>query len=186
MSIGLVAIGASWGGVTALRRVLGDLPAGFPAPVVVVLHRSPHGSEGLAYVLRASCELPVAEARDKAPLVGGHVYLAPAGYHLMVERGTVALNTDEPHNFARPSVDVLFESVADAYGRRAIGVILTGSGSDGARGLGRMKDEGAITLVQDPTTAENRGMPDAALLAVKVDRVEPLEKIARTLVELCR
>ena len=170
-------VGASWGGVQALRAVLGGLPSVFLAPVVVVLHRSPEGSDELCFVLQAASLLTVVEAKDKMQLLPGYVYIAPAGYHLLVEPGELALNVDEPVQYARPSIDVMFVSTADVYGNATVGVILTGSGSDGARGLGRLKAMGATTIVQDPVTAENRGMPDAAILSVRVDHVVPLPAI---------
>ena len=180
----LVAIGTSWGGIDALRVVLAGLAADFGAPLVVVQHRSAEGREGLCDVLQLTCRLRVVEAADKVPLTAGYVYLAPRDYHLMVEQGSLALNVDEPVNHARPSVDVLFESVADVYRTRAVGVILTGDGADGARGLARLMDVGAITVVQDPATAARRGMPDAALLAARVDHVARLEEIAPLLTRL--
>lgn len=181
----LVVIGASWGGVNALRVLLAGLPPELAVPVVVVLHRSPEGGDGLTTVFRAATKLVVMEARDKQPLEPGHVYIAPADYHLLVEPSSLALSVDEPVSYARPSVDVLFESAADAYGSATVGVILTGSGSDGARGMLRLQKAGALTVVQDPATAENRGMPDAALLSARVDQVLPLEKIAAFLVARC-
>jgi two-component system chemotaxis response regulator CheB len=119
----------------------------------------------------------VRDADDKEPIVAGNVYLAPPDYHLLVEPGHFALSTDERVHHARPSIDVLFESAADAYGERVIGVILTGANQDGASGLARIKAAGGVAIVQDPRDSERREMPDAALAATEVDAVLALDEI---------
>jgi two-component system chemotaxis response regulator CheB len=126
----------------------------------------------------------VLEVQDKQPIAGGAAYIAPADYHLLVECDTFALSTDEPVLYARPSIDVLFESAADAYGKAVIGIILTGASADGAWGLAAIKAQQGIAVVQEPASAECRVMPDAALSAVAADFVVPLDQIAPVLVKL--
>jgi two-component system chemotaxis response regulator CheB len=181
----VVAIGASWGGLHAVGEVLAGLGADFPAPVVVAQHRDEHERENLlADLLTRRTELEVVEGDDKADLAPGRVLVAPAGYHLLVEHGCVGLSTDERVQFSRPSIDVLFESLADAYGADAVGVVLTGANSDGAEGLARIAGEGGDALVQDPAEAERSEMPAAALAAVPGARVAPLERLPQLLREL--
>ena len=131
--------------------------------MVIVQHRGKDMETGLCEFLGRSSPLPVTEPEDKEPILPGHAYLAPRDYHLLIESGSFALSTDPPVGFARPSIDVLFESAADEYQERAIGVILTGANHDGARGLATIKAQGGLTLVEDPLTAAYREMPDAAI-----------------------
>jgi two-component system chemotaxis response regulator CheB len=186
MAVQLVAIGASWGGLLAVERVLGTLPADFGAAVVIAQHRQGQSDqeERLAQLLDAHCALTVREAEDKAPLAPGTVFVAPADYHLLVEPESVALSVDPPHNHSRPSIDILLSTAADAYGERAAGVVLTGSNSDGAEGLARIAGRGGPTIVQDPQTATRREMPDAALAATPGARVVALDEIGPLLTEL--
>jgi two-component system chemotaxis response regulator CheB len=173
----LIAIGASWGGLKAVSRVLDDIGADLPA-IVIAQHRGPDRREELAGLLQAHSELEIRDAEDKEELRRGVVYIAPSGYHLLVEtRGTVALSTDEPVRYARPSIDVLFESAANAYRERCVGVVLTGANDDGARGLRRIVELGGVAVVQDPRTAARGEMPQAALDATNADVVLPLEQI---------
>ena len=185
MDYGIVLVGTSYGGVAALQEVLPGLAPGLRVPVVVVQHRIRDEDGGLCEVLRDHSRLPVVEPNDKEAVEGGRVYLAPRDYHLLVEDGRFALSVDAPVTYARPSIDVLFESAADAYGEGAIGVVLTGANSDGARGLAKIKERGGFTVVQDPEEAESRAMPAAAAAAAKVDRVLPLREIAPLLNGLC-
>lgn len=181
----IVVIGTSYGGVEALERLLPALAPGLPVPVVVVQHRSRDTDDGLCEFLRDHCPLPVVEPNDKAAVEPGRVYVAPRDYHLLVEDGRFALSVDAPVTYARPSIDVLFESAADVYGAGAIGVVLTGANRDGARGLARIKERGGFALVQDPEEAVSRAMPEAAAAAAKVDRVLRLGEIAPLLNGLC-
>jgi two-component system, chemotaxis family, protein-glutamate methylesterase/glutaminase len=185
MACQLAVVGGSWGGLDALGRLVALVdPAGRIA-LVAALHRAPNGPEGaLVSYLRARCRLSVTEAEDKDEILPGHLYVAPADYHLLVERGRLALSTDAPVHFSRPSIDVLFESAADAYGTAAAAVVLTGANDDGCRGLRRVKRRGGVTLVQDPSTAVRREMPDAAIATGLVDEVLPLEQIAVRINEL--
>lgn len=185
MAVELVAIGASWGGLHAVEHVLGSLPADFGAAVVVAQHRRADYDDGrLERLLAARCTLPVAEAEDKQALDPGVVLVAPADYHLLVERGTVALSVDPPLHHSRPSIDVLFGSAADAYGERVAGVVLTGANADGADGLARIALCGGTAIVQDPETAERREMPDAALAATPDARVVALDEVGPLLASL--
>ena len=181
----LVAVGASWGGLHAIETVLGSLPADFGAAVVIAQHRQDDGRDGaLEHLLDAHCAMSVCEAEDKQALTAGAVVVAPAGYHLLVEPGALALSVDEPLHFSRPSIDILLGSAADAYGDRAAGVVLTGSNADGAVGLAKIGARGGPTIVQNPETAERREMPDAALWATPEARVLDLAEIGPALVEL--
>lgn len=185
MSYQIVAVGTSRGGFQALTVLLGGLPNDFPLPVAVVQHRSHEDSEDLAPLIRSYVRLPVIEVEDKEELKGGHIYVCPSNYHLLVERGYFALSTDAPVTYARPSIDVLFESAADSYGEGVVGVLLTGMGRDGATGLTKIKERGGLAIVQDPKSAESQSMPEAAISSVAVDRVLPLGDIAPFLVDVC-
>lgn len=159
-----IVLGVSMGGVEALQRVLPALPAEFPLPLLVVIHISPGSGDSLARLLDSISALRVKEADEGELPQPGAVYLAPAGYHLLVERdGRLALSADAPVSFARPSVDVLFESAAACYGSALAGVVLTGAGADGADGLARIAQLGGYTIVQDPADALMDLMPRAAL-----------------------
>jgi len=181
----VVVVGTSLGGLHALREILGGLPAGFSIPVVIAQHRVKSGGGDLAGLLQAVCPLRVWEPEDKEPLSPGMVYLAPPDYHLLVEPGSLALSTEAPVNHARPSLDVLFESAADAYGEGVIGVVLTGSNEDGARGARRIQQRGGTVIIQDPSAAVSGIMPAAAQARTGIIRTYSLGQIARLLVELC-
>ena len=174
----VVVVGSSAGGLRALERVLGALPATFPVPIVAVQHRSRESSDAYAQVIGMSTKLPVRDAEDNVPLVAPGVYVGPPDYHVLLEPGRLALSVDEPVAYSRPSIDVLFESAADAYGANVVAVLLTGANADGARGLARIKEAGGFAIVQDPHTAESPEMPAAAIANAPVDRVLPLSEIA--------
>jgi two-component system, chemotaxis family, protein-glutamate methylesterase/glutaminase len=176
----LVVIGASWGGLKAVGQVLSDLPDEIDVPIVIAQHRHPDSIEGtLAEILRTEINRPVADAEDKMAIEPRRVYIAPPDYHLLVERGSFALSLDERVQFARPSIDVLFESAADVYGAGVIGIILTGANEDGAFGLARIKERGGVVVIQDPAGAMRRAMPDAAIAATVADAILPLEEIGK-------
>jgi two-component system, chemotaxis family, protein-glutamate methylesterase/glutaminase len=177
----LVVIGASWGGLHAVGVLLSDLPTEVDLPIVIAQHRHPDSPEGALAELLRQTDRPVLDANDKMPIERRHVYIAPPDYHLLVERGSFALSIDERVRFARPSIDVLFESAADAYGPEAIGIILTGANDDGAFGLARIKERGGVALIQDPAGATRRAMPDAAIAATAADAIVPLEEIGKFL-----
>lgn len=180
--IDAVAIGASAGGIDALSQLLPALPAAARAAIFIVIHLPRDKPSVLAAILSRKCALPVREAEDKEPVLPGTVYVAPTNYHLLIDDGPqIALSADEPVHHSRPSIDVLFESAADIYGERLLGVILTGANEDGARGLAAIKDAGGLTLVQSPDTAFAPLMVMAALALRPVDGVFPLAQIAATL-----
>jgi two-component system chemotaxis response regulator CheB len=182
---GLVTIGTSLGGLNALMTVLRQVPAGLGVPIAIVQHRGPSTDNGLAVLLQGITPLAVVEAEDKMELAPGTIYLAPPDYHLMVEApGLLALSTDGPVRSARPSIDVLFETAAAAYGPNLLAVLLTGASADGADGLAAVKARGGRAIVQDPATAESAVMPAAGIAAAVVDYVLPLTAIGSHLVTL--
>ena len=186
MFFDLIVVGASWGGLDALTVLVRALPQDFAVPVVIVQHRGPDAESFLSGLLQQWTGRKVLEPEDKDPIEPGHIYVAPANYHLLVERGELSLSVDEAVAYSRPSIDVLFESAADAYGPGVIGVVLTGANADGARGALRIKSRGGFVIAQDPETAESPAMPRAAIETARVDRILPLDRIGSFLVELCR
>lgn len=183
--IDLIVIGCSLGGMHALEVVLGGLTTDFCVPVVVAQHRHRRSNEQLPAFFRRTTHLSVVDAQDKQWIKPGHVYLAPADYHLLVEPGMLNLSVDEAVRYSRPSIDVLFESAADAYGDAVMAVVLTGANEDGARGAKRIKERGGIVIVQDPKTAEAPVMPASVIEAVQVDQILRLEEIAPYLLDRC-
>jgi two-component system, chemotaxis family, protein-glutamate methylesterase/glutaminase len=183
----LVAIGCSFGGLYALMDLLGALTTDYPAPVVVVQHRSATDDEHrLAHVLARYSALPVKDADHGEPVSAPGVYLAPADYHLLVDAGRFELTVDDAVQYSRPSVDVLFESAARAYGPEAVGVLLTGYGHDGTAGMRAIHDAGGITIAQDPESALEGAMPRHAIEAGAASEVLPLDAIAPRLLELAK
>lgn len=177
-----IVVGASMGGVLALKALLTRLPYDFPIPILIVNHLTPNEKTELAQFYDSLCAIHVKEADDEELITPGTAYFAPANYHLLVEKtGTISLSADDLIHFARPSVDVLFESVADAFGPSAIGIILTGAGADGGQGLKRIKDKGGLAIVQDPSEAVAASMPQSAIEMTNVDHVLPLTAIAELL-----
>ncbi len=173
-----VAIGASAGGVQALRTIIAALPADLPAAVFVVLHLDPHGRSVLPTLLAAATPLRMRDVRDESFIESGTIYVAVPDRHLLVADGRVRLTVSEPVHHVRPSVDRLFESVALSWLTGAVGVVLTGNGSDGASGIAAIKQGGGCTIVQDPRDAEYPSMPRAAIATGFVDSVLPLAAIA--------
>jgi two-component system, chemotaxis family, protein-glutamate methylesterase/glutaminase len=174
----IVAIGSSAGGIRALGQVLGALPVGFPVPVVIVQHLDPRHETVIADVLGRRTRLAVKLAERDEVAEPGVVYIAPPNHHLLVGSGGVfALSSSELVHFVRPSVDLLFESVAGAYGDQAIACVLTGSGSDGSMGVSAVKTRNGTVIVQDPDSAEFKGMPEAAVATGAVDFVLPLDEV---------
>lgn len=184
MAYSIVVVGTSWGGLHALRELVGKLPAGFSIPTVLVQHRHRESDHLLSTLLQERTALRVAEVEDKAPIEPGTLFVAPADYHLLVDRGFFTLSTDPPVRYSRPSIDVTFYSAADAYASATVGVVLTGANSDGSRGLRRIFDRGGLALVQDPTTAESPTMPSAAIRCVPDAQVQTIANIATTLASL--
>ena len=182
MNYEVIVIGTSWGGLEAVSRLLDGLPEDVRQPIVVAQHRSADSVDGaLATLLSHHTKRVVSDPDDKTELEDDHVYVCPPDYHALLEDGHIALSTDELVQFARPSVDVLFESAADAYGERAIGVVLTGANRDGAKGLARIKELGGVAIVQEPESSARRAMPDAAIAATHADAILPLEEIPKFL-----
>lgn len=179
-----VVIGASAGAIQALSEILPALPADFSLPILIVVHVPADRSNILAPLFDKKCEMAVREAEDKEPALGGMIYFAPPGYHLLVEaEGTLSLSSDEEVLYSRPSIDVLFESAADAYGPAVIGIILTGANCDGAKGLKAIAAAGGTALVQEPDNAYASAMPRAALAECSTARAMSLAEIVNFLVK---
>lgn len=183
MKYGIVVIGASLGGLQAIRSILKVLPGNFSLPVVIVQHRDKKSDLLLSAYLQNYSSMEVSEICDKDPIVPGRVFLAPTDYHLLVQDGWFSLSTDVPVWYARPSIDVLFESAALAYGRGTVGILLTGANQDGANGMREIKVRGGRTIAQDPATAECGVMPASAISLGVVDSILPLESIGGYLAE---
>jgi two-component system chemotaxis response regulator CheB len=180
--IDAVVIGTSAGGVDALSALLPALPSNSKAAVFIVVHLPRDRPSVLAELFARKCALPVREAEDKESVAAGTVYFAPTNYHLLLDRGPqMALSADDLVHHSRPSIDVLFESAADVYRRRLLGIILTGANEDGAAGLAAVHDGGGITVVQQPGTARFPQMIMSALKLRPVDLVLPLDRIAALL-----
>ncbi|MFG2793051.1 chemotaxis protein CheB [Streptomyces sp. NPDC048419] len=181
----VVAVASSAGGIHALGALLGALDAELPVPLLIVQHLDPHHRTVIAEVLARRTEMNVKLAEDHERIVSGTVYIAPPDRHLLVRPGGLLDLTDsERVHFVRPSADLLFESVAAAYGPQAIACVLTGTGRDGAQGVDAVKSRGGTVIVQDPATSEFSGMPEAAVGTGPVDFVLPLEEIAAMIGEL--
>jgi two-component system chemotaxis response regulator CheB len=178
-------VGTSAGGFKALQTLIPAFPAAFPLSIAIVQHLDARADTYLAEYLQRLSAMKVKEAEDKESLSLGTVYLAPPGYHLLIEPDkSFSLSVDEKVNFSRPSIDLLFESAADAYGEALIGVVLTGANADGARGLKAVKRRGGLAVVQNPMTAEARYMPAAALASASPDYVKNLTEIGPLLLQL--
>jgi two-component system, chemotaxis family, protein-glutamate methylesterase/glutaminase len=180
----LIVIGASLGGMTALKVLLQGLIQAFPIPIAIAQHRHKASENQIVEFLQRHTTLRVKEVEDKDGIAAGYVYLAPADYHLLVEADHFALSTDEPVSYARPSIDVLFESAADVYRDRTIGIILTGANQDGAAGSAAVKACGGVVMVQDPKSAQSPVMPQAVIARTTVDGVLSLPDIAHRLNQL--
>jgi len=182
-----VAVGASAGGLQALTIILGELAADFALPILVVQHLHASDDGRFAAHLGELTTLTVVEPGDKDPILPGQVYVAPANYHMLVERDeTIALSIDERVNHSRPSIDVLFESAAHAFGARLIAVILSGASHDGALGMRTVKALGGLTIAQDPASAEHPVMPQAAIDVARIETVLAPHGIAEKLSKLGR
>lgn len=177
-----VVVGASAGAVEALLTILPQLPDGYPAPVLVVVHVPPDRDHALVALMDPRCRVRVKEAEDKELAEPGTVYFAPADYHLLVETdGTLALSSDELVNYSRPAIDVLFESAAHAFGPDLLAIVLTGANEDGAEGLLAVCQAGGTALVQDPASAMAATMPQAALRACPSAQIADMDGIVAAL-----
>jgi len=182
-----IVMGVSAGGLDALKAVVSGLPDNFTIPVMIVQHCSKDSNDFLCRYLAGFCYCAVKEAEDKEPVKTGHIYIAPPDYHLIVETGrTLALSVDPPVNFSRPSVDVLFETAAEVYQERLVGVVMTGANNDGSMGCKKIKSFGGLLVVQDPKTAAFPQMPLGAIAAAKVDQIITVEDIGLFLSGLSR
>jgi len=195
MNYEAIVIGVSSGGMNALKFLFSRLPADFSIPIIIVQHVSARSDNEWIKLLNEKSNLTIKEADEKEKiacpteqLLGREtrkVYIAPANYHLLIEKDrTFSLTIDELVNFARPSIDVLFESAAEAYKNKLIGIVLTGSNNDGAKGIKRIKEYGGLAIVQDPETAESPTMPASALAVMQPDYILSLEKIVQLLIKI--
>ena len=177
-NIKAVVIGTSAGGLQALKTLLPSLPATFPCPLMIVQHMSPHSDNYMVRMLDGLSAIRVKEADEKEPIVPGTAYIAPPDYHLLVEEDfTLSLSMEEKVNYSRPSIDVLFETAADAYGPYLLGIVLTGANADGADGLAYIKKKGGYIVVQQPADAESPAMPRAAIEKAVPHKVLTLSEI---------
>lgn len=180
-----IVIGGSAGSIEALGVLLDALPSTLRASLLVVLHLPRNRPSLLCRIFQARCALSLHEAQDKAPIEAGAVYFAPPDYHLLVDAGlTQALSVDDPVHYSRPSIDVLFESAADAYGCQAIGIVLSGANHDGASGLAAIDAGGGLCLVQDPASAAVTAMPEAALQRTAASQALSPQDMAALLISL--
>jgi two-component system chemotaxis response regulator CheB len=183
--IWVAAIGASTGGPVVLQTILSRLPQHYPIPLLLVQHMAPGFVQGFIEWLAQSTPLPIHVASQGESLLPGHVYVAPDGWHMGVASGgRVMLSQEPPENGARPSVSVLFRSVAKVFGKHAVGVLLTGMGRDGAEELKSLKDRGAVTIAQDEDSSTVHGMPGAAIKLEAATYVLPPQGIAEVLKRL--
>jgi two-component system chemotaxis response regulator CheB len=180
-----IVVGVSSGGINAMKFIFSVLPADFSIPIIIVQHVSAQSDNHWIAIMSANCKLTVKEAEEKEKIEKGNVYISAANYHLLVEMDhTFSYSNDAKVNFARPSIDVLFETAAEAYKEQLIGIILTGSSSDGTEGMNIIKEYNGLTIAQDPETAESRFMPGSAISKVKMDHILPLAGITDLLIEL--
>ncbi len=175
---GAIVVGASAGGISAIKRVLQKLPKKFPLPIIIAQHISADSENYIVNYLDKICYIKVKEAEEKNTPMPGTAYFAPPNYHLLIEKsGEFTLSTEEKVNYARPSIDVLFETAADAYGCGLIGILLTGANHDGSLGIKYIKAQGGFTIAENPKTAEVPIMPEYAIKTGKVDLVLSLDEI---------
>jgi two-component system chemotaxis response regulator CheB len=185
MNYEAIVIGVSSGGMNAMKVMFSLLPKEFNTPIIIVQHISSQSENLWIRLLNDKSNIYIKEADEKEKIENGKVYIAPPNYHLLIERDkTFSLTVDERVNYARPSIDVLFESAAEAYKNKLIGVILTGSNNDGTNGLKRIKEYGGLTIVQDPATAESSYMPASAIAVVQMDYILTLENIIKLLIKI--
>lgn len=182
----MIVVGGSIGGMQSVQSILAALPADFALPIVIALHRPADDEDLLTPLLQRGCKLRVSEVLDKEPIEAGRIYIAPADYHVLIEPDCLSLSVDERVNHARPSIDVLFESAALVYGGRAVGVILSGAGADGAQGAAAIEKSGGAVLIENPSTAFRSDLPAAAIAATAAAMTLPLPQIAATLCDLAR
>jgi len=182
-----VVIGVSAGGLVALSEILKGLPGNYPLPLIVIQHRSKNERTLLEEVLQAKCVITIRQADEKERIEGGKVYFAPPDYHLLIERDrSFSLTCDEPVNFSRPSIDLLFETAAEVYRSKLVGIILTGANRDGAAGIRAVKERGGLTIAQDPATSLFPDMPRAAIDTGSVQHILTTTEIKDLLLDLSK
>ncbi len=180
-----IVIGVSSGGMNAMNVLFSLLPKGFSIPIIILQHIGSHSDNEWIKILNKKTNIVIKEAEEKEKIEKGNAYVSPPNYHLLIERNkTFSFTIDERVNYARPSIDVLFESAAEAFKGKLIGIILTGSNTDGTNGMKRIKENGGLTIAQDPATAESAYMPSSAIDAVKMDHILTLEGIADLLIKI--
>lgn len=181
-----IVIGASYGGMEAIKTLVKSLPSNFKIPVIIVLHIGNNTIHSYLSLLNSKTHFTVKEAEEKEQITPRFIYFAPPNYHLQIENNfTFSLSTDEKVNFSRPSIDVLFETAAWTYKNDLLGILLTGSNSDGAAGLKTIKKYGGTTIVENPETAFAKTMPNSAVKKEEPSFILNLEDIAKKMVELC-
>ncbi len=187
MKYSAVVIGTSSGGMNALKAILPELPVNFNIPIIIVQHIGASSESYWIELLNNMCQLNIKEADEKEKIEKGHIYVAPPNYHLLIEENeTLSLSIDKRVNYARPSIDVLFESAADAYREKLIGVLLTGSNNDGALGMKKINALGGLTIAENPQTAASSYMPLAAIAATEINYVLSLKEISDLLIKLSK
>lgn len=180
-----IVIGASAGGMQTIGDILSKLPLNFPVPIIIVQHLSPNSKGYMAKYLNKVTELMVKEADEKEMIMAGVVYVSPANYHLLVENDeTLSLTVEPKVNYSRPAIDLLFETAADVYQDKLIGIILTGANKDGSHGLQKIKERGGLAIVEDPDTAVVNTMPKAAIEATAIDYILKADEVAQKIIEL--
>lgn len=184
--IELFVIGTSAGGVDILSSILPAFTKTSRFKVAVVIHMSPDGPNLVPSLMSDRCNLTVKEAEAGELLLADHIYIAPPDYHLLIEPNkSLSLSTDEQVNFSRPSIDVMFDTSAYAYGDKVAGILLTGANDDGAKGLQKIKEYGGLTIVQEPSDAEYETMPASAIKLFRPDLVMTKDEIVRLIREIC-
>jgi two-component system chemotaxis response regulator CheB len=180
-----IVMGVSLGGMNAMKILFSLLPRDFSIPIIIVQHIGPRSDNRWIKLVNDGNKLDIKEADEKEKIENRRIYVAPPNYHLLIEKSkTFSLTIDERVNFARPSIDVLFESAAEAYKNKLIGVVLTGSNADGTNGMKQIKKYGGLTIVQDPATAESGYMPASVIAAIKVDHILSLDGIVNFLIRI--
>ena len=180
-----IVIGVSSGGLNAMKILFSLLPADFSMPIIVVQHVGARSENVWIQLLNNHCKVEIKEADEKEKIEKGKIYVAPPNYHLLIEKNkTFSLTVDERVNYARPSIDVLFETASEAYQTHLIGVVLTGANNDGSNGIKCIKERGGLTIVQQPDTAESSYMPASAIATSQPDYILPLEEIIKLLIEI--
>lgn len=181
----VIVIGTSAGGVDILKNILPAIKKSQHLKVALVIHLPPEGPNLIPSLMGPSCDLTITEAEPGEPMLSDHIYVSPTDYHLLLESNyTLSLSNEELVNFSRPSIDLLFESAAYAFGKKAVGILLTGANHDGAQGLKKIKEMGGLTIIQDPSEAEYKAMPESALEIMKPDLILSTKKLADLLTEI--